>query len=47
MTDRHTDGQTDAWEKNNMSPDPEGGRHNFQKDGVFISLILAVKVIYI
>ena len=29
QTDRRTDGQTDGRPgKNNMSPDPEGGRHN-------------------
>ena len=28
VTDRQTDGQTDARGKNNMSPNPEGGRHN-------------------
>ena len=31
QTDRRTDGQTDGRPgKNNMSPDPEGGRHNYQ-----------------
>ena len=30
QTDRQTDGQTDRHAgKNNMSPDPEGGRHNW------------------
>ena len=30
MTDRRTDGRTDRRTgKNNMSPDPYGGRHNF------------------
>ena len=29
QTDGQTDGQTDARGKNNMSPDPEGGRHNY------------------
>ena len=28
QTDRQTDGRTDARDKNNMSPDPVGGRHN-------------------
>ena len=29
ICDRQTDGQTDRGPgKNNMSPDPEGGRHN-------------------
>ena len=29
VTDRQTDGQTDGRPgKNNMSPDPKGGRHN-------------------
>ena len=32
MTDRRTDGQTDRRTgKNNMSPDPVGGRHNKTK----------------
>ena len=35
-TDRRTDGQTDGQTdgrpgKNNMSPDPEGGRHNYKR----------------
>ena len=35
MTDRRTDGQTDRQTdrrtgKNNMSPDPVGGRHNYK-----------------
>ena len=31
VTDRQTDGQTDGRPgKNNMSPDPKGGRHNKQ-----------------
>ena len=31
MTDRQTDGQTDGRQgKNNMSPDREGGRHNYE-----------------
>ena len=30
QTDRQTDGQTDGRPgKNNMSPDPKGGRHNY------------------
>ena len=41
VTDRQTDGQTDRRTdeqtdrrpgKNNMSPDPKGGRHNFRLD---------------
>ena len=28
VTDRRTDRQTDSRGKNNMSPDPEEGRHN-------------------
>ena len=32
VTDRQTDGQTDRRTgKNNMSPDPKGGRHNLQR----------------
>ena len=32
VTDRQTDGQTDGRTgKNNMSPDPEGGRHNYMR----------------
>ena len=31
MTDRRTDGRTDRRTgKNNMSPDPVGGRHNYR-----------------
>ena len=33
VTDRQTDGQTDrrTLGKNNMSPDPKGGRHNYEQ----------------
>ena len=38
VTDRQTDGRTDRRTgKNNMSPDPKGGRHNYPKGKEFIS----------
>ena len=40
MTDRQMDRQM---EKNNMSPDPEGGRHN---DKISKALILPRKCLY-
>ena len=44
ICDRQTDGQTDGCpEKNNMSPDPEGGRHN---DKISKALILPQKCLY-
>ena len=33
QTGRRTDGQTDARGKNNMSPNPEGGRHKYEHLG--------------
>ena len=40
VTDRQTDGQTDGRpEKNNMSPDPEGWRHNSNSGKIFIIFI--------
>ena len=37
-TEGQTDGQMDAHEKNNMSPDPKGGRHNSEARGKTICL---------